>query len=229
MKKLILILLPLMLLFGCNKQDSVIYSGVEAGTIQAGVFTSDNFTKMNVVGNDGKFDVGTERRVLISFRTHPITESNRIDINLLGLWESTSLVPASVGTHPDGPDGSPLEVADAWFAMGFLNILASYTGSDESLHALSATYTASESDITIRLHHDGSQDTAAGGKAVELFLCIPMYDPLVSYDQHAIAAGKKQGVYPAPVLLQWTSHTIDGGPLTLFERKGSYTPPVSGN
>ena len=229
MKKLILILLPLMLLFGCNKQDSVIYSGVEAGTIQAGVFTSDNFTKMNVVGNDGKFDVGTERRVLISFRTHPITESNRIDIDLLGLWESTSLVPASAGAHPDGPDGSPLEVADAWFAAGYLNILASYTGTNESLHALSATYTVSESDITIRLHHDGSQDTATGGKAVELFLCIPMYDPLVSYDQYAIAAGKKQGVYPAPVLLQWTSHTIDGGPLTLFERKGSYTPPATGN
>ena len=229
MKKLILILLPLMLLCGCNKQDSVIYSGVEAGTIQSGVFTSDNFTKMNVVGNEGKFDVNTERRVLISFRTLPITESNRVDIDLLGLWESTSLVPAPVGTHPDGPDGSPLEVADAWFAAGFLNILASYTGGDESLHTLRATYSARESDITIRLHHDGSQDTAAGNKTVELFLCIPMYDPLVSYDQYAIAAGKKQGAYPAPVLLQWTSRTMEGGPLTLFERRGSYTPPVSGN
>ena len=229
-KLLFALLLPLLFLYGCNKQDSVTYTGLEAGTIENGVFVSDSYTRMNVVGNDGRFDINSSRRVLVSFRTHPMTDSDRIDIDLLGLWESTSLVPVPAESLPDGPDGSPLEVSDAWFAAGYLNILASFTAKDESLHTLNAVYSASESAIVIRLRHDGSQDTATGGdKVVELFLCVPMYDPLVSYDQYAISAGKKQGSYPAPVFLQWTARTLEGGPLTLFERKGSYTPPVSGN
>ena len=28
----------------------------------------------------------------------------------------------------------------------------------------------------------------------------------------------------APVILQWSARTLEGGPLTLFERKGSYLP-----
>ena len=129
---------------------------------------------MNIVGNEGKFDVHTNRRVLVSFQTRPMTDSNRIDIDLLGLWESTSLAPVPAESLPGGPDGSPLQVSDAWFAAGYLNILASYTAHDESLHTLDAVYSASESAIVIRLRHDGMQDTAKGDKVVDLFLCIPM-------------------------------------------------------
>ena len=97
------------------------------------------------------------------------------------------------------------------------------------MHTLNAAYSASESEIVIRLRHDGSQDTATGDKVVDLFLCVPMDEPIASYDQQAISSGKKQGSYPASVLLQWTSYNQEGGPLTLFERKGSYTPSASKN
>ena len=50
-----------------------------------------------------------------------------------------------------------------------------------------------------------------------------MYEPVLTYDQTFQAVGKKP-VYPAPVLLQWTARTLEGGPLTLLERKGSYQP-----
>ena len=228
-KLLFALLLPMLLLCGCNKQDSVTYTGLEAGTIENGVFISDSFTRMNIVGNEGKFDVHTNRRVLVSFQTRPMTDSNRIDIDLLGLWESTSLAPVPAESLPGGPDGSPLQVSDAWFAAGYLNILASYTAHDESLHTLDAVYSASESAIVIRLRHDGTQDTAKGDKVVDLFLCIPMDEPIASYDQQGISSGKKQGSYPASVLLQWTSYTQEGGPLTLFEREGSFTPSASKN
>ena len=59
------------------------------------------------------------------------------------------------------------------------------------------------------------------------FLSIPMDEPVLSYEQFALSLGKKQADYPAAVLLQWTAPTLEGGPLTLYERKGSYTPPVS--
>lgn len=229
MKKLLFTLLAVLLLAGCIKEDSVTYSGIEAGTITSGVFISDNLTSMNIVGNEGNYDITSSRRVLVSLQTHPVTDAGRIDIDLLGLWEAIIIEPSSIDALPDAPNGSPIEVSDAWFGAGYLNILASFSGNDASLHALSASYKADENNVVIRLQHDGSKDTATGDKVVNVFLCIPMYEPLLSYDQCAIATGKKQGSYPAPVLLQWTSRTMEGGPLTLYERKGSYTPPVSGN
>ena len=30
-----------------------------------------------------------------------------------------------------------------------------------------------------------------------------------------------------PVILQWSARTLEGGPLSLYEKKGSYTPPTS--
>ena len=60
--------------------------------------------------------------------------------------------------------------------------------------------------------------------AISIFLCVPMYEPALSYDQYAQSTALKP-VYPIPVILQWTSRTLDGGPLTLLERKGSYLPP----
>ena len=59
-----------------------------------------------------------------------------------------------------------------------------------------------------------------------VFLCIPMYEPALSFDQYAQSTGQKPA-RPIPVLLQWTARTLEGGPLTLQERKGKYQPSVS--
>jgi hypothetical protein len=225
MKKLILALLPVLtLLSACHKQDSVTYSGIEAGTMSAGVFTSDSGTKMTVVGNEAKYDVTSTRRVLISYQTHPVTDQNHIDIDVTGLLDAGILPPTHVSTLPEGPDGSPLQVSDAWFSANYLNILAIFEGKEAPLHDFTATYTADDKGIVIRLLHDGSQDTAAAGNVLSCFLSVPVHEPLLSYEQEALAVGLK-APYPANFTLQWTSTTLDGGPLTLDERKGSYTPP----
>ena len=224
MKKLIPALLTaLVVLAGCHKQDSYTYSGIEAGSIASGVFTSDNGTRMNVVGNEGKYDVTTARRVLVSYETRPLTDPARTDIDILGLLDAGILQPGHVDTLPEDPSGSPLQVSDAWFSKEYLNILATFDGKDAGKHTFIASYLVDEKGISIRLDHDGTQDTAAGNEPLSIFLCIPMYEPVLSYDQHAQSSGKKP-VYPAPVLLQWTARTLEGGPLTLLERKGSYQP-----
>jgi hypothetical protein len=226
MKKLILALLPaLALLSACHKQESVTYSGIEAGTISAGVFTSDNGTVMTVVGNEAKYDVSSTRRVLISYTTHPVTDQNHIDIDLTGLLDAGILPPARVDILSEDPDGTALQVSDAWFSTDYLNILATFEGKEAPKHDFTADYTADEKGIVVRIHHDGSED-AAGGSVLSCFLSIPVNEPMLSYEQCATAVGIK-APYPAPVTLQWTSTTLDGGPLTLYERKGSYTPPAS--
>ena len=89
MRKLIPVLLAALVFFaGCHKQDSYTYSGIEAGTLSAGIFTSDNGTQMAIVGNEGKYDVSSTRRVLISYETEPVTDPSRISINLLGLLDA---------------------------------------------------------------------------------------------------------------------------------------------
>ena len=223
MKRLILFLLPaLALLTGCDKFGSVTYSGIEAGTIASGVFTSDNGTEMTVVGNEGKYDVTTSRRVLLSYESLPVTDPEHIDIDVKGLLDAGILPPKSVEAMSENPDGTALQVSDAWFSKDYENILANFEGNDATKHAFTATYTADEKGIVVRLSHEGSQDTASG--ALSCFLCIPIYEAVLSYDQIAKSAGLK-APYPADVILQWTSTTLDGGPLTLYERKGSYTPP----
>ena len=224
MKKLIPALLSaLVFLAGCHKQDSYTYSGIEAGSIASGVFTSDNGTRMSIVGNEGRFDVTTARRVLVSYETRPITEPARIDIDILGLLDAGILQPGHVDTLPEDPSGSALQVSDAWFSKEYLNILATFDGKDPGKHTFTATYLVDEKGISIRLDHDGAQDTVSGKEPLSIFLCIPMYEPTLSYDQYAQSLGKKP-MYPAPVLLQWTARTLEGGPLTLLERKGSYQP-----
>ena len=229
MKKLIFtLLLPLLLLFGCNKQDSVTYTGMEAGTIDSGVFTSDNWTKMTVVGNEGNYDVRSARRVLIYYQTHPATDSDRIDIDVLGLLDAAMVLPDKVDTLPDEPDGSPVQVTDAWFSMQYLNILVSFPGADASKHAVTSSFTVSERGVFVRLHHDATTDTAAGDKVISAFLSVPLGDLRESYDAFARSQGKKTGDYPMPVILQWTARTLEGGPLSVYERKGSYVPPTTG-
>ena len=224
MRKLIPALLAALVFFaGCNKQDSYTYSGIEAGSIDAGVFTSDNGTKMTIAGNTEKFDVNTSRRVLVSYETEPVTDPTHIRINLLGLLDAGILQPVHVRSIPADPTGFPLEVNDAWFSDKYLNILATFDGKEPDKHIFTATYTVDDQGLSIRLDHDGAQDTTTGNDPLSIFLCVPMYEPVLSYEQQAQAAGKKP-VYPVPVLLQWTARTLEGGPLTLLERKGSYRP-----
>ena len=225
MKRLILVLCSVLVLAGgCKKQDSYTYSGIEAGTLGGGVFTSDNGTKMTVVGNEGKYDVTSTRRVLISYQTQPFTDPAHISIDLLGLLDAGILQPEHARSLPADPSGSPLEITDAWFSSEYLNILATFEGKDPEKHTFSAAYTADEKGLTLRIGHDGFQDETTGTKPLSIFLCVPMYEPVLSLDQAAQAAGQKP-VRPVPVLLQWTSYTMDGGPLTLLEKKGSYLPP----
>ena len=227
MKKLMLALLPaLMLLAGCHKQDSLTYSGIEAGTIASGVFTSDNGTKMTVVGNEEKYDVISSRRVLISYETHPVTDQDHIEIDLLGLLDAGILPATHVRSLPEDPTGSSLQVSDAWFSKNYLNILAAYEGKDPAQHTFSAEYTADEKGVVIRLSHDGSQESYTGSNILSCFLSIPVDDPILSYEQAALAVGIKTP-YPAPVTLQWTGSTLTDGPLTLYERQGTYTPPAA--
>jgi hypothetical protein len=222
-----LTLLPaLLLLAGCHKQDTLTYSGLEAGTIDYGVFTSDSGTKMTVIGNEKKYDVTTSRRVLISYETHPVTDPEHIEIDLLGLLDAGVLTPTHARSLPDNPTGSPLQVSDAWFSKDYLNILAAFEGDDPTLHDFSAAYTADEKGIVFRLDHDGSQESATGTSVLSCFLSIPIYEPVLSYEQAATATGIK-APYPAPVTLQWTGSTLTDGPLTLYERQGTYTPPVA--
>ena len=224
MKKLILALLStLALLTGCNKQDSYLYSGIEAGTIGGGVFTSDNGTKMTVVGNEGKYDVTSTRRVLISYQTHPITDPTHIDIDLNGMLDAGILQPTHVRSLPADPTGTPLDVSDAWFSEAYLNILATFDGKEADKHGFDASYTVDEKNLTFRLDHDGSKDTASGNSPLSIFLCIPIQDPAAAFDQYVESHSLKP-IHPIPVLLQWTARTLDGGPLTLQERKGSYMP-----
>ena len=229
MKRLIphILLSFLLLLSACNRKENVIYSGLEAGTMDAGVFTSDSHTKMTVVGNEGNYDVRTSRRVLIRFETHPITDSDHIDIDLHGLLDAAIMPPEEVESLPQNPDGLPVQITDAWFSADYLNILLSFPGEDASPHTLSLAFTASQKGITLRLHHTGPADVTDTDKAISAFLSVPVADLRQAYEAQAISHGKKQADYPMPVLLQWTARTLEGGPLTIYEKKGAYSPPAT--
>ena len=229
MKRLMLVLLPVLaLLAGCQqKQDTYTYSSIEAGTLSAGIFSTDNGAKMTVVGNEGKYDISSTRRVLVSYETHPFSDPTHIDIDIRALLDAGILQPEHARSLPEDPSGSPCQVTDAWFSNEYLNLLVNFTGKEPDKHIFSAAYTVDEKSLTFRLGHDDTQDTEAGKETMTIFLCIPMYDPALSFDQYAQSTGQKPA-RPIPVILQWTASTaIPEGPLTLQERKGSYQPPVS--
>lgn len=228
MRKLIpLLLLAAVLLAGCNKTDSVTYTGIEAGTLGSGVFVSDNGVRMYVVGNESNFDVSQTRRVVVKYETRPTTDPDHIEIDLLGLMQAIIREPFPIETLDDEPSGSPIVVNDAWFSGGYLNLLVAADGKDYNKHLCSANYTAGEDGIVIRLRHDNYEENASNSNSgLTAFLSLPMYEPQVSYEHYALSIGLKQP-FPVAVTLQWTSTTLDGGPLALYERKGSYSPPTA--
>ena len=229
MKRLIrYILLPgLLLLSACNLTNTVTYTGVEAGTMDSGVFTSDSNTKMTVVENKGNYDVRTARRVLVTYETLPVTDPDRIEIDLQGLMDAAIVLPDTVQSLPDDPDGSPIQVTDAWFGANYLNIIISFPGADASKHAVTSSFVTGDDGVFVRLHHDATTDTSSGNKVISAFLSIPVNDLQASYEAYALSIGQKQAFYPMPVILQWSARTMEGGPLAVYERKGSWSPAVS--
>ena len=228
MRKLIITIFALLVLAGCSKKDSVTYKGIEAGTISSGIFTTDNGVGMTVVGNDGKFDVNTTRRALVSYETHPVTDASHIDIDIRGLWDAISVPVTAVSPSSKDAVDAPIQIADAWFNAGYLNLLASYKGKSATHHRIYAEYTANANDITIRLYNDDSLDTTASPNDVQdIFACVKMDDVIIGYEHFCQSLGK-QPVYPVSVILQWTWYALDeSGPVMLHERKGTYAPPAS--
>ena len=232
MKRLIAIISALaavfLLIAGCTKKDSVTYSGLEAGNIRSGIFTTDNGVEMNVVGNAGKFDVNTERRVLVEYTTHSASDTQHVDIDINGLWDAQIVPIMSMSAVSKDVVDSPIQIADAWFNAGYLNLLASVEGQDVSQHLVMASSTFTDSGITLRLYHDGSHDKGAQSGAVQdFFTCMPMNDVVGDYLEYCRSVGKKAAT-PIPVLLQWTWYVLDEkGPVMLYERKGTYNPSAS--
>ena len=229
MKKLIIDILAFaavfLLLAGCEKKDSVTYSGLEAGNIDSGIFTTDNGVEMTVVGNVGKFDVTTSRRVLVEYTTNTGLDANHVEIDVHGLWDALPTPTISASALPEETADSPIQIADAWFNAGYLNVLASFEGKDVSKHQIMTAYSVSSDGITLRLYHDGSLEQT--DTVQDIFACVPMDEVITSYEHQCEAIGKKK-VFPAPVLLQWTWYALDEkGPVMLYERKGYYIPSTS--
>ena len=226
MRKLILALAALALLAGCSKKD-VTYTGKESGFIQNGVFLSDGNVKMTIMGNERNYDIDSPRRVLIAYETCPGMDDGNIGIDLQGMMAAIIREPSHVETMDENPSETPIQVSDAWFSGGYLNILASARVVVYDKHQCSATYTADENGIVIRLTHSSAETVTAGsGQMANVFLSLPMEDPVLTWEHCCQAVGKK-AVFPVPVLFQWTDNVVEAGPVTLCERKGTYTPPAS--
>lgn len=201
---------------GCNRQESVFYSGVESGWLNSGLFKSDSGVPMTVVGNEGNLDVTTARRVLLQYQTHSLMSSGKVDIDVLGIWDAGIIDPEPAVTLPDTPSGSPLQVTDAWFSANYLNILASYPCENPSGHSTSVSYSVDTRAITIQLRHEGS----TGSKSNDVFLSIPMEASVNAYRERQGALAN----FPVDVLLQWSWYESKDGPLKLYGRTGSYKP-----
>jgi len=224
MKRLILsILIPAILLCSCRKQEDAIFSGTEAGNIQAGIFITDDGIKMTVVGNDNGFDINSARRVLIAYETRSVLEAGNTNIDLHRLWDAQIVTPVLSDGNPEDTADTPVQITDAWFSANYLNIVAAFPASDPALHSFTAAYSADAAGSSIRLYHDGTEDTASDAATQTAFISIPMESVRAAYEQAASGQGRTVA-YPMPVLLQWTWYRQEGGQPTLLEREGSYTP-----
>ena len=222
MKKLLFALLLGLILPGCASKDPVTYTGFEAGTVSGGVFTTDNDVRMTIVGNQGKFDVSSARRVLISYETQALAGSDAMDIDVLGLWDAIIVPSEAADAVQEGTPDTPIQVTDAWFNAGYLNILASFKGTAPEKHPLTAACTAALEGITLRLYHDGTDDPS--DQMMDIFASIPLQDAVTAYEHQFQAVGKK-AVYPVPVLFQWTWYALnESGPVRQYEKKGNYAP-----
>ena len=218
MKRMVFLTVLSLLLAGCSKQQPTQFSGIEAGLLKAGVFTTDNGTTMHIDGNEGGYDLLTARRVLVSYQTHPIADPSDVTIDLLGLWDAVMPEPVPEEGVEQEPD-APVHITEDWFNAGYLNILATHAGDP----VFTASYFVNGGGITLRLRRDGMP----GEDSVSTFLSIPMTDAVVAYDRFRTSMGREdlEGEIPVTLVWSWYRQTTDGPSqeVILYEKKGSFT------
>lgn len=221
-KPLIILMAVLSALFaGCNKQDSTTFGGTETGFLSAGRFTSDNGVTMKVDGNEGNFDILSSRRVMLSYETHPVVSPYDVTIDLRGLWDAVIVEPVPFDDIPEDAADAPVQVTDAWFSGGYLNILAGVPYTDPALHTFSLAYAVNANNAILRLRHGSTEESTTGWQ--EVFISIPMADIVLAFDQFGASLGLKPATQ-IPVLFQWTWYEKIDGPAVLLEKEGSFTP-----
>lgn len=224
-KSLLPVLAAAALAIGCNKQDSISFSGVESGVVRSGVFTTDNGTEMAIDGNEGGYDIQTGRRVMVSYEAHPAATSSEVVIDLRQLWDACIAEPVPADDASEEPVDTPVRISQAWFNGGYLNLYVDYFGTDPHLHAFSASYRVRGDGITVRLYHDGAAEADTRESMQDAFICIPMAGAVQTLDLQRSALGQDLSA-AIPVLLQWTWYQEEDGKLSeqasLFEKEGSF-------
>lgn len=222
-RHLLYALIPLLLLAGCRKDDTVRYTGTEMGQVQNGVIVSDNQVRFVVEDNPGNFDLLTGRRVLFSYRTLAPGTDDSFRIELVDLHETviTDPVPADepIGVVSD----DPVDIEDAWFSGGYLNIAVVYRGTDPTRHDFPLTYLSDEKELTLRLYHDNRETAAPENAVIHAYLCFPLEAITEAY---CTGTDKSiENVSTIPVTLQWLWYKEDGSSQTeLYRQSGQYTP-----
>ena len=219
MRKVLSAILTLsLLLTGCRKDDFVAYSGMEMGQVQNGTILTDEGLTLIVGGNPGNYDVRTGRRVLIRYQTTAIGDDGSYTVDLQELWETavSDPVPASdpIGLVSD----DPVQITEAWFSGGYLNLMVAYAYTDPALHAFPLSFENDGKRAVLHLYHDARETVPSGTELKQACLCFPM---------EAIAAtfpSDKSKTTVIPVLLQWRWYE-DNDPsrqTVLFGKEGSY-------
>ena len=218
MKKLLPLLVAVLLLpWACRKQDSPVFTGAESGQMKGGVFTNDTGVSMTIDGNEEGYDIRTPRRVLATYRMHPLRNPGGVVIDVV-------FEPDPAGALPEEAAGRPVLVTDAWFSGGYLNILA---GAADGEHGFSAAYSVEARGIILRLLDEGSPRQTDRETALGLFLSIPMAGALQAYDLLLASLGQDIGT-AVPVFFQWTGYRQDGEQTAdepvLFQKEGTFRP-----
>lgn len=225
MRKVLLLMIVPLLLTGCRKEGFVPYAGMETGQVRSGVILTDNGVRLVVDANPGNYNLTTDRRVVVSYKTTAFDGADTYRIDLEELWETSYIEPLAEPTGETYED--PVRIDQAWFSGGYLNVDVAYSGTLPLNHLFPAAYEIVDGKVFFIIKHGARNDTTPKDPLLRSFLCFPLETLTKEYlDLNPDVAKKKN---PAiPFVLQWHWYALDGDniqdEIILYEKEGTYFP-----
>ena len=221
MRRVLLSILTLsLLLLGCRKDGFIPYTGQEMGQIQNGAILTDDGVRLVIGGNPENYDIRTDRRVLVLYQTTAIGTDGSFTIDLKELRETTITDPVPASEPVGLVSDDPVQISNAWFSGGYLNLAVAYSGTDPALHAFPMTFENDGKRTILRLYHDSRETVPPDTEQKQACLCFPMEAVAAAFP----APSEKSETAVIPILLQWRWYE-DNNPSSqtvLYEKEGSY-------
>ncbi len=173
MKKLFAIVLAVLSIAACKKDDTIMYQYTAFGDVSGNTIFTDNGVKFNITKVDGADGYNAHERIV--FQCNVLKEISKTEYNIeLLAWTRVSkkdCIMSGEITDDDALGHDPIRLDNAWVAGNYLNmeIAVTFLRNSETKHIVNLVLDQDASDdetLCFVLRHNGNGESVGPGSSL---------------------------------------------------------------